>query len=113
MGIKIVSKRQRASSGLSLSFGLHCNVHFNMAPQTLLIFCDGTGMDGTLAPPSMWLLYSLLPESMPTILHLESTLSAQDNPQVVLGGEFFNLSSQCAMRLSFLLTEDIPRTLLL
>ncbi|KAI1789975.1 hypothetical protein LXA43DRAFT_538200 [Ganoderma leucocontextum] len=36
-----------------------------MAPKTLLVFCDGTGMDGALAPP-------------------KSNAPAQDSPQVVL-----------------------------
>ncbi|KAF9225781.1 hypothetical protein BS17DRAFT_699538 [Gyrodon lividus] len=50
-----------------------------MAPRTLLVFCDGTGMDGTLSDPSMY----HCPHPCLFFLPLQDAILGQDDPNVL------------------------------
>ncbi|KIJ11726.1 hypothetical protein PAXINDRAFT_181808 [Paxillus involutus ATCC 200175] len=64
-----------------------------MAPKTLLIFCDGTGMDGTLSDPN-----STLAQDNPSVLAYHTVAQPRDGP--VEGGGSSQQYATNVLRLS-------------
>ena len=63
-----------------------------MAPKTLLVFCDGTGMDGALEPPRTFFHICFLKQCLTVAPGVDALQVNQDSPQGILkpGGKVRN-----------------------